>query len=237
MTHIQQALENGANVITANKGPVMLAYARLKKLAEAKGVQLWIGCTTGGALPSINGGIMDLAGARICSIEGILNGTTNFILDEMKARNTSYELALQKARELGIAETDPTLDVEGWDTAAKLLILTNVLMKKNISLKEVDVTGITRITPGEIKDAGDYGGKMKLVGRALRENQQLSLKVAPEVLTPEHPLYGVDGKNKAVRYTTDTLGDLTMTGGASGTLPAAASVLRDLVNLHRGYQY
>ncbi len=237
LTHITKALTKGIHVITANKGPVMLAYHRLKKLAEKHEAQLWIGCTTGGALPSVNGGMMDLAGAEITSIEGVLNGTTNFILEEMKETGCAYGTALRKAQETGIAETDPTLDVEGWDTATKLLILTNVLMQEDRKLTDVVVEGITGVTAEAIQKAADDGGKIKLVGRAQKTEKRLTLAVKPEVLFSDHPLYGVDGKNKAVRYTTDTLGDLTLMGGASGLIPAAASVLRDLMNLHRGYRY
>ncbi|RQD72252.1 MAG: homoserine dehydrogenase [Tindallia sp. MSAO_Bac2] len=236
MTHIKRALKKGIHVITANKGPILLAYHQLKELADKNNAQLWIGCTTGGALPSVNGGIMDMAGADITSIEGVLNGTTNFILDEMKSSGCSYETALEKAQAAGIAETDPTLDVEGWDTATKLLILTNVLMKEEKQLSDIRVEGVTKITPADFKVAAEKAGKWKLVGRTEKNDSGLTMTVKPEILLPDHPLYGVDGKNKAVRYTSDTLGDLTLVGGASGLIPAAASVLRDLMNLHRGYR-
>ena len=121
---IRKLLNAGINVVTSDKGPVLLAYEELKELAKEKGVQLGIGCTTGGALPTVNGGMMDMAGAKIKSIEGVLNGTTNFILKDMEERGVSYEEALKKAQEDGIAETNPSLDVEGYDTATKLLILT-----------------------------------------------------------------------------------------------------------------
>ena len=237
LSHITKALTKGIHVVTANKGPIMLAYHRLKKMAEANEAQLWIGGTTGGALPSINGGMMDLAGSDITSIEGVLNGTTNFVLEEMKETGCAYGTALRKAQEEGIAETNPTLDVEGWDTATKLLILTNVLMQEDRKLTDIAVEGITDVTEKAIQKATEDGGKMKLVGRAQKTEKGLMLTVKPEVLFSGHPLYGVDGKNKAVRYTTDTLGDLMLMGGASGLIPAAASVLRDLLNLHRGYRY
>ena len=231
-------LSAGVHVILADKGPAMLGYESLAALAREHGVQLGLGCTTGGALPSINAGIMDLAGADIQSIEGVLNGTTNFILKEMEDTGCTYAQALTKAQECGIAEADPSLDVEGWDTAGKLLILTNVLMKQRKTLADISVTGITRLTPEEIRAARQQGKKYKLVGRTRRgAGGELEMAVAPEALAPEHPLFGVDGKNKAVRYTSDTLGDLTVMGGASGVTPAAASVLRDLINICRGYRF
>lgn len=237
MTHIKKSLEKGINVVTANKGPILLAYRELKNIAVKNGAQLGIGCTTGGAMPSINGGIMDLAGAEILSIEGVLNGTTNFIINEMEKSGVTYQEALKKAQELGIAETNPTLDVEGWDTATKLLILTNVLMNEDKQLKDVSIEGITKITPGEIKSCLEDGKKYKLVGKTIKENGKIQMTVRLEGLEPCHPLYGVEGKNKAVRYTSDVLGDLTIMGGASGVIPAGASIFRDLINIARGYKF
>lgn len=237
MTHIKKSLEYGINVVTANKGPILLAYKELKDIAVKNKVQLGIGCTTGGALPSINGGMMDLAGADILSIEGVLNGTTNFIINEMEKNKITYLEALKKAQQLGIAETNPTLDVEGWDTATKLLILTNILMNGEKSLDDISIEGITKITPEEVENCLEEGNKYKLVGKTVKENGEIRMTVKLEKLDPTHPLYVVDGKNKAVRYVTDVLGDLTIIGGASGVIPAGASVLRDLININRGYRF
>lgn len=239
LSYIRSALAHGIHVVTSDKGPVLIDYQGLKQSALENGAQFAIGCTTGGALPSVNAGIIDLAGSSILSIEGVLNGTTNFILEEMKEKEIPYEAALKTAQELGIAETDPTLDVEGWDTATKLLILTNVLMnvKKTLQDTDIQVQGITKITPADIKQAQKEGKKYKLIGRTQKTDGGLTLTVKPEQLDASHPLYNVDGKNKAVKYTSDTLGDLTVIGGASGVVPAAASVLRDIINISRGYNF
>ncbi|GLC32642.1 homoserine dehydrogenase [Clostridium omnivorum] len=237
MTHIKKSLECGINVVTANKGPILLAYKELKTIAIKNSAILGIGCTTGGALPSINGGIIDLAGADILSIEGVLNGTSNFIINEMENSGCTYLDALKKAQQLGIAETDPSLDVEGWDTATKLVILTNVLMNEQKSLEDLSVEGITKITAEDVKKCLHEGKKYKLLGKAVKENGETHLTVGLEKLDRTHPLYGVDGKNKAVRYISDVLGDLTIIGGASGVIPAGASILRDLINIYRGYRF
>ena len=237
MTHITKSLGNGFHVVTANKGPILLAYKKLKDIAAKNNVQLGIGCTTGGALPTINGGMIDMAGSDILSIEGVLNGTSNFILNEMEANGVEYIDALRKAQELGIAETNPSLDVEGWDTATKLLILTNVLMNQEKTIDDVKVEGITCITAADIKEAAREGLKYKLVGRTVRKENVLDIAVSLQKLSPDNPLYGVEGKNKAVRYVSDTLGDLTIIGGASGVTPAAASILRDIINIHKGYRF
>jgi homoserine dehydrogenase len=237
MTHIRKSLECGLNVVTANKGPILLAYKELKDIAVKNEVQLGIGCTTGGALPSINAGMMDLAGADIISIEGVLNGTTNFIINEMENKVITYLEALKNAQQLGIAETNPELDVEGWDTATKLTILTNVLMNEEKVLSDISVEGITKITPVEVAKCLEEGNKYKLVGKTVKENGEIQMTVKLEKLDSSHPLYVVDGKNKAVRYVSDVLGDLTIIGGASGVIPASASVLRDLINISRGYRF
>ena len=237
MTHITKSLESGIHVITSNKGPLLLAYKKLNDLAVKNGVQLGIGCTTGGALPSINGGMMDLAGSEILSIEGVLNGTTNFIINEMENKKVDYQEALKEAQKIGIAETDPTLDVEGWDTASKLLILTNVLMNEDKTLEDISVEGITKIKQADVDACLAEGKKFKLVGKTVKKDGQIIMSVRLERLDSGHSLYGVDGKNKAVRYGSDGLGDLTIIGGASGVRPAGASVLRDLINIHRGYKF
>ena len=237
LTYITKSLENGIHVITSNKAPILLAYKELCEIAMKNNVQLGIGCTTGGALPSINAGVIDMAGANVKSIEGILNGTTNYILEEMENSKIEYPEALKKAQELGIAETDPTLDVEGWDTATKLLILTNVLMNEDKKIEDMDVKGITSIKLSDIEALAETEKKYKLVGRTTILDNKIKMTVGPETIGLDNLLYNVNGKDKVVRYTSDTLGDLTIIGGASGVVPAAASILRDLINIHRGYKY
>ncbi|MCC5910745.1 MAG: homoserine dehydrogenase [Clostridiaceae bacterium] len=237
LTHVKKCLQQGIHVITANKGPVMLAYKELNTLAVNNKVQLGIGCTTGGALPTINSGMIDMAGANITSIRGILNGTTNFILKEMEEKQISFETALKVAQQLGIAETDPTLDIQGWDTATKLLILTNVLMDEEKTLKDIYVEGVTNITVDEINKAKKEGKKYKLIGKTIKDKNIVKMSVKLEKIDYRDTLYNVDDKNKAVKYTSNTLGDLTVIGGASGVTPAAASILRDLINIKRGYNF
>lgn len=226
-------LESGLHVIIADKGPILLAYKELREIAIKNNVRLGIGCTTGGALPTINAGQIDLAGADIYKIQGVLNGTTNFIIDEMEENSLSYEEALKKAQEIGIAETNPVLDVEGWDTATKLLILSNVLMESNKTLKDIKVEGITQLTVREVQEARKEGSKYKLIGTALKKDMDVEISVKLEQIDKSSEFYSVSGKNKAVKYYSDTLGELTVIGGASGVIPAAASLLRDILNIFR----
>lgn len=229
LTHIKRALENGINVVTGNKGPIILKYKELKEIADKNSVKLKVGCTTGGALPSINGGLYDVAGSEIQAIEGILNGTTNYILSKMAIDEVSYEEALAEAQKDGIAEANPNLDVLGYDTACKIVILANVLMDANIKLEDIEIQGIAEVELETIKRLQKENKKLKLIGKVQRKDSMVKTYVRLVEIKEDHPLYFVDYKNKGVYFKTDTLGEISIIGGASGTRNAAASILRDLV--------
>jgi homoserine dehydrogenase len=234
LTYITKLLSKGINVVTGDKGPIMLKYNELKTLAKKYNCSLGIGCTTGGALPSINTGVIDLAGSNVLEIKGVLNGTSNFIINEMEENNLTFEEALKKAQKLGIAESNPILDIGGYDTATKLIIIYNALLSQNKSLEDVVISGISNITKEEIQVGKGLGYKYKLIGKAKQVYEKWELSVGLEKVSSFESLYNVDGKNKAVQFITDTLGEITVMGGASGTIPAAASLLRDVININRG---
>ena len=229
LTHIKKALENKISVVTGNKGPIILKYNELNNLANKNEVELKVGCTTGGALPSINGGIYDVAGSEIQSIEGILNGTTNYILSKMINDDVTYEEALKDAQQCGIAESNPRLDVLGYDTACKIIILSNVLKNTNINLNDIEIQGITEVKLEYLRELKKKKKKLKLIGKVESLNNEIKSYVKLIEIDESHPLYFVDYKNKGVYFKTDTLGDISIIGGASGTMNAAASILRDLV--------
>lgn len=231
LTHIRKSLENNINVVTGNKGPILLDYKKLKVLADNNNVELKVGCTTGGALPSINGGIYDIAGSKIQSIEGVLNGTTNYILSKMANDNVDYKEALLEAQKVGIAESDPSLDVLGYDTASKIIILSNVLMNSDLKLEDLKINGIEEVRLDNIEKAKVRGNKIKLIGKVYKKDNLVKGYVTPIEIDENHPLYCVDYKNKGIYYKTDTLGDISIIGGASGTVNAAASILRDIILL------
>jgi homoserine dehydrogenase len=233
LSHIRMAIERGMHVVTANKGPLVVAFAELRELARQHNRRLMYGPATAAALPTVSVGTYELAGSKVTGIEGILNGTTNYILTQMGERGSSYEEALREAQELGIAETDPTLDVEGYDTANKLLILANSLMEGSLKLADIEREGIAGVSTAEVRAARDAGGALKLVGRAFWEGDRLRAVVRPTVLDGRHSLAGIHGSEKGVTFHSDLLGTITITGGASGRIPAAASILRDLLNLAR----
>ena len=187
LMHMEKALKNRMNVVTGNKGPIFLKYKYLNELAGENGVQLMVGCTTGGALPSINGGVIEVAGSEITSMEGILNGTTNYILSE-------------------IFNTD-------------------------LSLNDIKVEGISHIKKEELLVLKEQGKKLKLMGKVAMKNGKATAEVKLCEIDKSHPLYLVDGKNKGITYKTDSLGEISIIGGASGRINAAAAILRDLINL------
>lgn len=230
-TYIKLALNKGINVVTGNKGPILLQYNSLKEIAEKNRVHLGIGCTVGGALPSFIVGSYAIAGANVEGIEGILNGTTNFILSNMQNNNINFKESLKEAQDLGIAEKDPTMDVGGFDTAIKMIILANVLMQGEVKLEDVDIKGIEDVNFNKINTKMNGLGKIKLLGRAIKKDNRINISVKPEVIYSNNPLYNVDGRNKGVCYKTDTLGDITITGGASDKRGAAAAILRDILNI------
>ena len=238
LSHIREALGRGIHVVSANKGPFIRAYRELTALAREKNLKLKISAAAAAALPTIDVAETCLAGAEILKVEGVLNGTTNFILSRMRTNGQSYEEALVEAQALGIAETDPTLDVEGFDTANKLALITNVCMGADLTPEDVERTGIAGVSLDEVQGASAEGKIMRLVGAAKRDEAgRVTARVAPALLPPEHPLAGVEGAEKGITYTSDTMDRVTVVGGKSDPRGAAAALLKDLINIHRHSSY
>lgn len=233
LTHIRTALKRKIHVISANKGPLVLRFGELNSLAEKQGVQLRFGAATAAALPTVDLAHYCLAGSEITQIEGILNGTTNYILTRMYKSECTLEEALSEARDMGIAEKDPTLDLEGWDTASKLVLIANELFGCNLSLSDVTVSGISGITREKIADVKKEGKIMKLIGRISTHNSKVAASVSPESLSIEDPLATVNGAEKGITFDTDSMGKVTVMGGKSSPKAAAAALLRDLINIYR----
>jgi homoserine dehydrogenase len=218
------AIGAGCSVVFADKGPVLLALDELEMLARESGVRIGFNGTTGGSLPTLSLARRELAGARVIEVSGILNGTTNLILSRMREQRCTYVEALSEAQSLGIAEPDPSYDIQGWDTATKLSIIAAAVFRRSIRLEDVEVCGIEGLAAPFSEDA-----RWRLIGRARLEDQCLVLTVRPERVSSSHPFYGVDGARKAVRFVTDDLGDLVVAGGASGRTDIAATLLKDML--------
>ena len=229
---VKAAIDKGMDVVSANKGPFVLYFEELKKLAEANNSRLFISAATGAALPTLDVGKFSTVGAEITAIEGILNGTTNFILTKMHAEKVSYADALKEAQALGIAETDPTLDVEGYDTRNKLVLIVNTLLNGSFGIKDVPVKGISQITHEDIERGIAEGKTLKLVATATVQDAKVSLEVGPKYIDPTHPLAAINYSEKGITYSTDTMGQITVSGGKSSPVGAAAALLKDVIHTH-----
>lgn len=233
LSHVRQALQRGMHVVSANKGPFIHAYQELRELADQNRVQLKLSAAAAAALPTLDVAQTCLAGTKILSIEGVLNGTSNYILSRMRTQQEDFATALQAAQQAGIAEADPRLDVEGFDTANKLALIANITMGLNLTPADVKRTGISQVTLDDIQRATTADRVIRLVGRVHRDTENTpQATVAPEPLPPDHPLANVDGSEKGITYTTDTMDRITVTGGKSDPLGAAAALLKDVINIY-----
>lgn len=221
--NIKWALEHGIDVITVNKGPLALKFAELKAIADANGCMLRFEGSVGGAMPIINLCGSDLGGQRIKSIQGILNGTCNFILSRMDS-GLPFDQALKEAQQLGYAETDPTNDVEGFDSASKAVILANAVFGRDVTIEDVDIVGITSITSEAVSMASENG----MVIRLIVEVSPDKLEVAPRLVPKGHALSITGTKNKAV-INTDLAGPVSVSGRGAGRMETASAILSDML--------
>jgi homoserine dehydrogenase len=233
LSYLFKAIDSGMDVVSVAKGALLHSFAEIIKRSEKKGVRLKYSGATAAALPTIDIGEYSLAGSTITKIEGILNGTSNFILTSMNENQLSFESALRVAQEKGIAESNPALDVKGFDSACKLVLLANSLLGTNFSLKDVNISGIDTLSITNMKEAKNRGTQIKLLAWASREEDQVRLEVAPCSLNQDHPLANVNGTNKGILFETKEMGTICCTGGASNPRGAAAAALKDLINLYR----
>ncbi len=235
LDHIRLALELGQHVITANKGPVVHGYRELTELARSKGKSFRFESTVLGGAPVFSVFRESFPLAELFSFKGILNATTNIILSRMEA-GESYEDAVKYCQSIGVAETDPTNDVDGWDAAIKVAALITVLMDRPFTPQEVDPTGIRGITPGMIAAAKAQGKRYKLVCSVEKAGDEIKASVAPELLDPSSPLYGMMNSSTGVSFRTDVLPDYSITvsereGMSGGPVETAYGLFADFVNL------
>lgn len=229
LSHMRQALGRGMHVCTTNKGPVALHFPELLRLSREHGGKIGVEGTVMSGTPSLLLGT-GLTAAGIESIQGILNGTTNFILGEMES-GTSYEQALRLAQEQGYAEADPGGDVDGHDAAAKAVILANLFMDTPLRLADVDVTGIRGLDADRVKTSAEMGKHWKLVATLNRDKAgQVVARVEPMELQSDHPLAAVGGVTNAVVYYTDLLGKVILTGPGAGRTETGYAIIGDLLS-------
>ncbi|MGL4611677.1 MAG: homoserine dehydrogenase [Trueperaceae bacterium] len=231
-SYVRTALENGKHAVTTNKGPVALYYKELSQLAKDNHVVFGVEGSVMSGTPTMRLGQELLGGAGLQKIEGILNGTTNYILTQME-NGMSYEDALNEAQSKGYAEADPTGDVEGFDAAGKVAILANVLMGIDLKVSDVVREGISKLTLQDIEDAKANGERWKLIGRLERQDSSVKASVKPQRISLTHPLANVMGATNALTYTTDLLGETTVIGAGAGRKETAYALLQDILAIHR----
>jgi homoserine dehydrogenase len=232
-SYIKKALRAGKHVVTSNKGPAALHYAELKKMAQAGRLQFRIEGTVMSGTPVFHLAETGLAGNEIREVQGILNGTTNFILSKMELDDMDYGDALKLAQKLGYAEADPTADVEGFDAAGKVVILSNVLLGGAIAPADVKRQGISAITRDMVKAAKAEGFRYKLIARTARAGGAVEASVAPRKLPLTDPLAGVMGAQNALTFETDLMGKVTIQGAGAGKIETGFSILSDILAIDR----
>ncbi|PWD52165.1 homoserine dehydrogenase [Serinibacter arcticus] len=233
------ALTSGASVVTANKALLATSGPELYAAADTAGVDLLFEAAVAGAVPVVRGVRESLAGDRVQRVLGIVNGTTNFILDEMTTGGLDFDVALTQAQDLGYAEADPTADVDGHDAAAKAAILASLAFHTRVALADVACEGIREITAADIAAARESGGVIKLLAVAERvpatadRGEAVAVRVNPVILPTAHPLAGVGGAYNAVVVEAEAAGRLMFYGAGAGGAPTASAVLGDIVSAAR----
>ena len=228
-TYILRAFTAGASVVTGNKALLAAHGPELYEAAAEADVDLYYEAAVAGAIPVVYGLRESLAGDRITQILGIVNGTTNYILDEMTVAGLSFAEALAQAQELGYAEADPTADVDGLDAAAKCAILASLAFHTRVSIDDVHVHGIREITAEDIKAATASGHVIKLLANARRRPSGIELSVGPTLIPVDHPLATVHGSFNAVVIEAEAADRLMFYGRGAGGAPTASAVLSDVV--------
>ncbi|WP_029088857.1 homoserine dehydrogenase [Brevibacterium album] len=233
---ILAALEGGSSVVTANKALLAQSFPELLEAADASGVRLEFEAAVAGAIPIVRPLQASLAGDRVTRVMGIVNGTTNYILDQMAREGWGFAHALRTAQELGYAEADPTADVAGLDAAAKAAIIASLAFQVPVSMDDVHVEGITGVSADMIATAEAQGFTIKLLAICERlegENPGVSARVYPALVSREHPLAAVSGAFNAVFVEAESAGSLMFYGQGAGGAPTSSAVLGDLVSVAR----
>ena len=232
-TLILAALAGGASVVTANKALLAAHGPELFEAADAAGTDLYFEAAVAGAIPIVRPVRESLAGDQVQRILGIVNGTTNYVLDEMTQRGLDYDVAVKQAQELGYAEADPTADVEGFDAAAKAAILASLAFHQRVALDDVYREGIGAITAADVIAARESGQVIKLLAIAEKADGAVAVRVHPALVPATHPLAGVHGAFNAIFVEAAAAGQLMFYGAGAGGLPTASAVLGDVVSVAR----
>ena len=230
---ILKAIENDKHVVTANKALLASQGNALFAAAAQKKVDLAFEASVGGCMPTIKSIRESLVGNHIRSMTGILNGTCNYILSKITNEGITFEAALAQAQRQGYAEADPTLDVEGYDTAHKLAILSALAYGMEINLQDVYIEGISRITPLDISFAEQFGYRIKLLAISKFLNDKVEARVHPTMIPFDNLLTNITGTVNAITVSGDAVGDILLYGHGAGMMPTASAVVSDIVDIAR----
>jgi homoserine dehydrogenase len=231
--NVIKAINQGMDVVLISKGALTSSYKRIMELASLKKVKVKYSGAAAAALPTVDIGYYSLAGCKVKTIEGVLNGTSSYILSCMHDQKQDFTSALEQARKNGIAEPDSSKDIKGIDAACKLVILANSFMEGGLSMEDVKLKGIDGVTLEDIKSAEASGRKIRLLARAYQEDDGIKAEVCPREIGPESMLYCINGTEKGVIFETDIMGKVAVMGGASNPRAAAAAALKDIINIYR----
>jgi homoserine dehydrogenase len=232
ISYLRMALESDVHAVTANKGPVVHAFQELSELAESKGKRFLHEAAVMGGTPIFSLFREALPGAQLKGFRGILNSTTNLILSEME-QGLSFEAAVKKAQDIGIAETDPSADVDGWDAAVKVSALATVLMNVPVKPQDVKPIGIRALTGEQVRAARAAGRPYKLVCQAEKRDGAVSASVRPEQVDAADPLAGVNGPDSIVTFEMDTIYSLTVSEQRPDAITTAYGPFADFLTIVR----
>jgi homoserine dehydrogenase len=234
--YIMRALKNGKHVVTANKALLAESGADIFRVAAEQGVDVAFEGSVGGGIPIIRAVREGFSANHLLGIFGILNGTSNYILSRMTEQNEHFEKVLKDAQQQGFAEADPTLDIEGIDTAHKLAVLINLAYGRNIKFKNIYTEGISEITPLDIEFARELGYTIKLLAICRGNAEKVDARVHPTLIPERHLLSQVSGTFNAVFLQGDAVGPCMLYGKGAGMMPTASAVVSDIIDLARNIQ-
>jgi len=233
---VLSALKAGKSVVTANKALLASNGEEVMEAAEAAGVDIRFEASVGGGIPIIEPLKHSLTSNEISRVMGIVNGTTNYMLTRMAENGLDYATALAEAQERGFAEADPTADVDGYDAAAKIAILSSIAFNSRVTLDQVPAEGIRSLAPADIEYAREIGCAIKLLAIANRTDAGIDIRVHPTMIPAGHPLASVNGVYNAIYVVGDAVGETMFFGEGAGSLPAASAIVGDLVEVARNIQ-
>ncbi|MDO5726909.1 MAG: homoserine dehydrogenase [Bowdeniella nasicola] len=226
---ILRAINHGASVITGNKALLAAHGPQLYQAVVDNDVDLYYEAAVAGAVPVVYALRESLAGDEVTRISGIVNGTTNVVIDMMETEGKTFAEAVKTAQDLGYAEADPSADIDGYDAAAKIAIMASIAFHSRVALDQVHTKGISELTPEQLQAAKDEGYRVKLIATAERRAEGISIWVAPSLVPLSNPLSSISGADNAVVTESKAAGRLMFTGQGAGGAPTASAVLSDVV--------